>query len=319
MSDATNQAGATVPTSAETTTQTVVRITWIGVVVNVLLSALKFTVGVLGRSQAVVADAVHSVSDLSTDVAILFGVRYWSAPADDDHPYGHGRIETIVTALIGVTLATVGIGIGYQALLSLRAGAHPPPRGIAFIGAAVSILSKEILYRWTLVSGKRIKSSAVVANAWHHRSDAMSSIPVAIAVVLSVINPAWSFLDHVGALVVSILIVHAAWRIVKPALSELMDTGVSAVMREHIRVIITATPEVRATHAIRTRRAGPGIYVDVHVLVDGAMSVNRGHEISEIVEQRLLKECPDVADVVVHLEPFKQKPDARRREQSKVV
>ena len=164
------------------------KITWIGLIVNILLAAIKFTLGIVGRSHAVVADAVHSLSDLGTDFAILFGVKYWSKPADEDHPYGHRRIETFVTLLISCALLGVAVAIGYNALISLRDAHVRQPGWIAFYGALLSIVFKEVLYRWTFKVGKRAKSSAVLANAWHHRTDAFSSIPVAIAVAAAIFS-----------------------------------------------------------------------------------------------------------------------------------
>lgn len=279
------------------------RITVIGLIGNVGIAALKFIVGTVGASQAVVADAVHSLSDTVTDVAILLGLKYWSAPADERHPYGHGRIETLVTLALGVVLAVVAIGIGYRAMASVRE-AHPrQPEWIAFAGAALSIVFKEILYRWTVVVGRRVRSSAVIANAWHHRSDAFSSIPAALAVVVALTNPGLAFVDHIGAIIVSLIILHAAWRIVKPTLDELIDSGAPGPIRGQIQSLATSLRGVESVHAIRCRRSGSGLHVDLHVTVDGSISVQEGHRISEQVKKLLLEQGPDILDVVVHLEP----------------
>jgi cation diffusion facilitator family transporter len=280
------------------------RITWIGLLGNILLAGAKLAAGILGSSRAVVADAVHSIGDTSTDVAILIGVRYWSAPADDTHPHGHHRIETVITVSIGLSLAAVAVLLGHDALVSLReAPRHAPPRLIALVAALVSILGKEVLYRWTVAVGRQVQSTAVMANAWHHRSDALSSCPVAIAVGACLIDPAWAVLDHVGAAVVSIFILGAAWRIVRPALGELVDRGAPADVRQRVAEIAAETHRVREVHAIRTRYAGSRLRVDLHVTVDGTMTVREGHDVSEEVKQRLLAHGPDVIDVVVHLEP----------------
>jgi len=280
------------------------RITWIGLVGNVAMSALKFVVGIIGASQAVVADAVHSLSDMTTDVAILLGVRYWSNPPDEEHPYGHGRIETMVTLALGIVLAAVAFGICYNAIATVRIEHIRQPRRIAFIGAMASIVIKEILYRWTVAVGKRARSSAVIANAWHHRSDALSSIPAASAVVIALVNPDWAFVDHIGALVVSLFILHASWKIMKPAVEELADRGAPKHIKDSIEALVMAIDGVEAVHAIRTRRLGPSIHVDLHITVDGHMSVCQGHDISEAVKEQLLENGPDVIDVVVHLEPY---------------
>ena len=283
--------------------KSVQRVTVWGIVVNVLLSALKFSVGIIGNSQAVVADAIHSLSDTTTDLAVLFGVRFWTAPADDKHPYGHWRIETIITTVIGISLASVAGGICYKAVTSLHAQEAVSPHPVALIGAFASIISKEALYRWTLRVGRKTRSSAVIANAWHHRTDAISSIPAAAAVILARISPDWAFLDHVGAILVSLFVLHAAWRITRTAMADLIDKGASAPTKARIEEIAMGVEGVATVHAIRTRIMGPGIYLDLHVLVDGSLSVREGHDISENVKQALLHEGPEILDAVVHLEP----------------
>ena len=282
-------------------------ITLIGIVINIILSGLKFTAGILGSSRAVLADAVHSLSDMTTDMAILFGIKYWTAPADKNHPYGHWRIETMVTAFIGILLAGVAIGIGYRALINIRHEHLVQPGWIAFIGAFISILVKEILYQWTIAVGRKVQSSAVIANAWHHRSDALSSIPALLAVMIAIISPKWSFIDQFGAIIVSLFILHASGKIIKPALQELADTGVSADVHAKIQSLAKTTKGVLSVHAIRTRRIGGGIYIDLHIMVDGAMSVHQGHDISKAVKHRLLEKGPRIVDVMVHLEPYEKK------------
>jgi cation diffusion facilitator family transporter len=281
-------------------------VTWVGLGVNAALFVLKLTGGIVGASQAIVADAVHTLSDTSTDIAILVGVRYWLQPPDEGHPHGHRRIETVITTLIGLVLAAVAVGLTYNALATLRERDVTSPGWIAFAAGVLSIFTKELLYRWTFWVGKRIKSSAVVANAWHHRSDAFSSIPAALAVAGAAISRSWWFLDHVGAIVVSLFIVQAAWRIAWPALEQLVDTSASWNDRERIRTIALATDGVKTIHEVRTRHIGSGLEVDLHILVDGNMTVRQGHDISESVKERLLAEGPDVADVVVHLEPCEE-------------
>jgi len=279
------------------------KVTWFGLVVNLVLATLKFVVGYLGHSQAVVADAVHSVSDTATDIAVLLGVKYWSAPPDKDHPYGHWRIETIITGFIGLALAAVAVGIGYHAIASIKETHIARPTWIAIIGAGVSIIIKEILYHWNVRVGKRVRSSAVIANAWHHRSDALSSIPALIAVAVSVINPAWAFIDHIGAIVVSLFILKVSWDIVYPSIMKLSDKGVSAKEKYEIKQLALSIPGVKDAHEIRTRSAGKGLFVDLHILVDGNLSVYDGHTIAEKVRDILLKSGPDILDTVVHVEP----------------
>jgi cation diffusion facilitator family transporter len=288
------------------------RVTLWGLAVNLGLAVLKFVFGVLGASQALVADGVHSLSDMSTDLAVLVGARFWSAPADVDHPHGHGRIETLITSVIGIVLAGVGVGLAYRAILTLHVLiAHPgrlitTPGWSAFAVACAAIVAKEWLYRWTALVGKRIKSSAVIANAWHHRSDALSSLPVAVAVLGTRMQPSWVFLDHIATVLVAVLILHAAWRIVWPALRELIDVGAAREEREAMLGLVLATRGVQAVHKLRTRYVGPGLHVDLHVLVEPELSVRDGHAIAGVVKERLLEEGPDVVDVLVHVEPYEE-------------
>ncbi|MFC1815087.1 cation diffusion facilitator family transporter [Thermodesulfobacteriota bacterium] len=280
------------------------RITWIGLAVNLFLAILKFIVGTIGSSQAVVADAVHSLSDMATDIAVLFGVRFWTAPADDDHPYGHWRIETLVTVVIGISLVMVALGIGYKALTTIREVHLKQPGWIAIIGLLFSIFFKEALYHWTIRVGRLTQSSAVLANAWHHRSDAISSIPALIAVAAAIIHPSLAFIDHVGALVVAIIILKVSWGIIVPAFSELTDRGASEKDCNRIRAIAMGIYGVELVHAIRSRRSGSGFHVDLHVQVSGDIPVRKGHDISEMVKRELIENGPDIQDVVVHLEPY---------------
>lgn len=294
-------------TSSKHITQ-VRRVTWIGLVANLLLAGIKFLAGFLGKSQAVVADAVHSVSDSTTDLAILFGVRYWSAPADDDHPYGHWRIETLITVAIGIALGSVAIGLSVHALAGIRRGDQSHPEWIAFFGALLSIFVKEALFQWTRRVGRHVKSSAVMANAWHHRSDALSSIPAALAVIVAVVRPDLAFVDQVGALVVSVFILHAAYRILAPAFGDLIDSSAPESIQKRIHERVTSHDSVRSIADLRTRRVGPGFHVDFVIRVDGAMTVCQGHDICDEVTRQLLNSELDIIDVVVHLEPDESEP-----------
>ena len=279
------------------------RVTWAGLVINLLLAAFKFVCGLMGASQALIADSVHSLSDCSTDLAILIGVRYWCAPADADHPHGHRRIETVITVVIALILAAVAAAIAYKSLGTIKDRHATVPGWTALAAAVVSIAVKEGVYRRTMAVGRRIRSSAMIANAWHHRSDALSSVPVALAVIGARINPAWGFLDHVGAVVVSVFILGAAWRIGSPALKQLVDAGAPAKDLDQIIGIALSVEPVCHVHAVRTRYVGSRLAVDLHVKVDGNLTVREGHDISETVTQKLLAEGPDLVDVVVHLEP----------------
>jgi len=280
------------------------RVTWVGIVVNLGLVIVKFIVGFLGASQAVIADAVHSLSDMFTDFAVILGVKFWSAPPDEDHPYGHRRIEALITIVIGLAIAIVALGLAYKSLFTISAIHIKQTGWIAILGPALSIVFKEIMYRWTIIVGKQAKSKAVIANAWHHRSDALSSVPVLIAVAASALNPNWAFIDRIGAFIVSIFILKVSWDIISPSISELADRGASIKDREFIKKIAIGVNGVKDVHAIRTRKFGENLYVDLHILVDPEISVRSGHNISEQVKKELLINGPEILDVVVHLEPY---------------
>lgn len=275
----------------------------VALVINVTLSSFKLMAGIWGHSRAVVADAIHSLSDMATDVAVLVGSRLWSQPRDGDHPYGHGRIEIVVTAVIGLVLAAVAVGIGYEAVASIHERHAQTPGCIALIAAFVSIVVKEWLYRWTVGVGRRVRSSATVANAWHHRSDALSSIPAVLAVGVAMLLPAWQFIDHIGAVMVCLIILQAAYMIVRPALGQLIDTGLPAADRQAMLEAVLACPGVQVAHDLRTRDLGAGVAIDLHVEVEPALTVAEGHAIAEAVRRRLHEDFPDVVDVVVHVDP----------------
>lgn len=281
---------------------------WVGVVGNLGLAGFKLMAGIVGHSHAVVADAVHSVSDLVTDFAVIAGVHFWSKPADDDHPHGHQRIETLVTVAIGVVLALVAVGIGWNAVFESHSESEPTPTLVALVAAVVSIVTKEGLYRWTAVVGERAASPALVANAWHHRSDALSSVPAAAAVAVSLIDPRLAVVDRIGAVAVCLFILWAAWRIAQPALAQLIDTAAPAEERDRLERLALSVRGVRDAHAIRTRYVGSTLAVDLHVVVDPALSVEEGHAIGEAVKRRLLERGSKVGDVLVKVEPDVDQP-----------
>ncbi len=290
--------------SRDSVNRTILTVTWTGLVANLVLSVLKALGGWLGHSQALIADAVHSLSDLSTDLAIIIGVRFWSRPADESHPHGHRRLETMITLSIGILLFTVGGGLLWHAVTSMHIGARTPIGMPALLVAVISIISKEVLYRWTFSRGRKVRSMALMANAWHHRTDALSSIPVAIAVGVALVKPDWGFLDHVGAAVVSIFIFQAALKIILPSLNKLADASAPKELVESIETVASAYPGVRHVHNIRTRYIGcMDLAADFHIEVDGDLTVRDGHDISEKVRQNIIDKLDEVTDVVVHLEP----------------
>jgi len=279
-------------------------ITLVSMFNNLCLTGLKLTVGILGSSQAVIADAIHSLSDIATDLAVIFGVRYWSAPPDNDHPYGHRRIETIISTIIGIALVSVAIGLGMNAIDTLQTPGDRHTTWIAISGPIASVILKEIMYQWTIRVGNRLKSSAVKANAWHQRSDALSSIPALLAVAIATLKPEWAFVDAIGAIIISLFILKVAWDIIWPALTELTDRGASESDLALLKEIAQTVTGVKEVHGLRSRKLGSKIMVDLHVLVDPNISVRAGHDISEKVKEELIANGPDVFDVVVHLEPW---------------
>jgi len=278
---------------------------WVGLIVNLVLVVVKLAAGLLGNSQAVVADAIHSLTDTVTDIALILGVRYWSAPADEQHPHGHRRFETLITVFIGLTVATAAVGIGWDAIKSFGKPSHPPSV-IALAAAVLSIGIKETLYRWTLRIGRSTGSSAIIANAWHHRTDALSSVPVAIAVSVAMVDHRLAIVDQIGALVVAIFVLHAAIRIIRPALDQLADAGAPMAHRRELEQLAFDVDGVRAVHALRTRYVGSELAVDIHIEVDANLSVAEGFSIARQVKIDLLENGPMVADVVVQIEPHQE-------------
>jgi cation diffusion facilitator family transporter len=279
-------------------------ITWIGVIVNVFLSSLKITVGILGNSHAVFADGVHSLSDLATDFTVLVGVDVWMKKPDEEHPYGHGLIENFITLIVGIVLFFIGVLIGYRAIISLKDMAYHHPEWVAFWAAFLSIVFKEILYRKTMIVAKRIKSSALAANAWHHRTDALSSIPVVIAVCIAIVKPGWGFIDDIGAVIVSVFIIYAGLSIIKGPLDVFIGRGCEEKTKQNLYDIALSVKGVRSAHKLRTRIMGTHVLADLHILVDPNISVKQGHDISEEVKKELVKKIDDLVDVIVHIEPY---------------
>ena len=285
------------------TIRTVQFVTVVGMILNIVLVLAKAAGGWFFHSQTLLADAVHSLSDLVTDLAVIFGVKYWSAPPDSSHPYGHGRIETLVSAFIGVALAAVAVGLAWDAVATLRTGTEHGPAGFAFLIAVFSVISKEWIFRWTRAKARSVHSSAMEANAWHHRSDAISSIPAAIAIAVAFFFPKLHFVDSIGAILVSFFILHAAWKIILPTLQELSEAGVSREDQAKIYRMTAALPGIIGAHALRTRNAGGAIWADIHVIVDPDMTVREGHDLSHKVRDILVNSDLNIVDVVVHLEP----------------
>lgn len=279
------------------------QVTVAGLVINLILTTIKITAGILGNSQSVVADGIHSLSDSATDVAVLVGLKYWNQPPDSCHPYGHRRIETMVTVLIGIALALAGIFLGKEAVEKFRTGGYVVPAAVTLTVAIISVVTKELLFRWTYRVGERLKSPAMKANAWHHRTDSFSSIAVALAIGMALIDPKWALLDPVAALAVGAFILQAAYKIATPALRELADAGADEKDLKKIEQIVLRVEGVKSVHALRSRFHGAGLQVDLHIQIDGGLSVREGHVISGKAKRHLIEEGPDIVDVLVHIEP----------------
>ena len=285
------------------TAKVVSKVTWVGVGVNLVLSGIKLLFGLLFSSATLIADGIHSLSDLISDAAILIGVRFWSAAPDTNHPYGHGRIETLVTMLIAVIIGVVSFFIAKNAIY-LFSNPQSAPGLPAAIAAAISIVAKELLFQWTAKKAKQVSSSALYANAWHHRSDALSSIPAFLAILLAFLYPDVTFIDAIGAIIVAAMLFVMSLKLLIPALFQLSDAGATKDMYAKIHTIAASIPGVCDAHAIRSRQIGQGYFIDLHIEVDPMMNVLDAHEISEKVEQEIIRDSPNIVDVVVHIEPY---------------
>lgn len=294
----------------ETREQAIYKVTWIGFFVNVLLSVGKLIAGFVGRSGAMIADGVHSVSDFATDIVVLLFVRISAKPKDEDHDYGHGKYETLATVVIGVALAAVAIGIlvdsAERIAQVLRGESIARPGIVALVAAAVSIVAKEALYWYTMLTAKRVDSPALKANAWHHRSDAFSSIGTLIGIGGAYfLSEQWRVLDPIAAIVVGALIIKVAYDLVMPGLNELLERSLPKEQEDEIVALVLADKRLSDVHNLKTRRIGAGIAVELHVRVRGEMTVNESHAITRNIEQLLRQQYGDRTQVIIHIEPLK--------------
>lgn len=284
------------------------RVTWIGFFVNLVMSLLKLFAGIFGRSAAMVSDAIHSMSDLASDIVVLIGVRLGARPVDGSHDYGHGKFETLTAVIVGLMVLGAGAGIAFSgtaAILRAVKGLAPEAPGwIALAAALFSIVGKEILYQYTVRVGKRLVSQTLIANAWHHRSDAFSSVGTLAGIGGAlVLGGRWTILDPVAALIVSFFILRVGCKILKTGIQELLDASLPDAVEEEMDMLIRGVKGVRDLHKLRTRAIGANYAIDVHVLVDGAQSVTAGHAIASRVEQALRKRFGSGTFVSIHIEP----------------
>jgi cation diffusion facilitator family transporter len=276
------------------------RITSIGVGINLFLGIIKIIFGLIGHSQALFADGIHSLSDLLTDGLVLVATHFGSKDADSDHPYGHGRFETLGTIILASILLLAGAGIVYDAIHDLLAHENNSPSSYVLLIAFISVLTNEVFFRITLRVAKKISSGLLEANAWHHRSDAASSIVVLIGVGGALLG--YAYWDTAAACIVGLMIAKMAISLAWSGLRELVDTGVDESMQAQIQTVINQVKGVRALHQLRTRSMAGAIFVDAHVLVDPHLTVSEGHHIGSWVHHHLMKEIPAIRDVIVHID-----------------
>lgn len=286
------------------------QVTWAGSFVNFLLVVFKFIAGILGHSAAMIADAVHSLSDFATDIVVLIFTRISNKPQDKNHDYGHGKYETLATAIIGIVLFAVGAGICWNGLRAIQTvwqgGRLPVPGMLAFAGAIISIVSKELIYRYTIHVGRKINSSAVIANAWHHRSDAFSSIGTAMGIGGAIaLGESWSVLDPMAAVIVSFFIMKVSVQLLKPCVDELTEKSLPDEIENEICLIAENTPGVSAIHNLRTRRIGNHYAIEMHVRMDGHLTLYEAHAKASVIENKLKEKYGNETHVGIHVEPVK--------------
>lgn len=286
------------------------RVTIAGSIINILLLAFKFAAGILGHSAAMIADAIHSLTDFVTDAIVLIFVRLGSKPTDHDHDYGHGKYETLASAIIGVSLLVVGMMICYSGVTkTYHAMCGEPlqqPGFIALAAAVASVVLKEWAYRFTVRVGRRCHSEAVVANAWHHRSDALSSVGTTVGIGGAIVlGEKWAVLDPLTAIVVSFFIMKAAWSVLSKAVDELTDGSLPKETEDEIEKIVSEDKDVSVVHNLCTRRIGNRIAIEMHVRMPGETSLYVAHHHATEIEQQLKQRFGADTHISIHLEPVK--------------
>ena len=287
------------------------KVTLLGSVGNAVLVIIKFIAGILGRSSAMVADAVHSLSDFLTDIIVLVFVGISARPQDRSHDYGHGKFETLATLFIGLALIGAAIGIIVSGALKLAAwlkGANlSAPRSLALWVAVLSILIKELMFRYTEKKGRELTSPALTANAWHHRSDALSSIAAAIGIGGALLlGGRWTVLDPLASIVVGAMLLKVAWDIMKPCLGELTDESLPEKTEDEIMGIVNSFPGITEPHNLRTRRIGNRVAIEAHIRMDGSLSLLQAHELTSEIERKLKERFGSETIVTLHMEPTKE-------------
>ncbi len=292
------------PTSAVDRAAAASRSTWVSVAVNVVFTTIQITVGVMAKSQALVADGIHSLSDLVADFVVLFANHHSKKDADEDHPYGHQRFETAASLVLGVLLLVVGVGMLWSAVRKLESPETVPQvHVIALWVAGVALVSKELLFRYMLAVAKQVKSGMLVANAWHARSDAASSLVVGLGIVGNLAG--YPILDPIAALIVGFMVAKMGWGFGWDALHDLMDRAVDEQEVQAIRQTLAETPGISGVHDVRTRKMGDMIVVDAHLEVDASITVEEGHDIAVVARQRVMQRHR-VLNLMTHVDPWKR-------------
>lgn len=284
------------------------KVTLVGGVVNMLLLAFKFVAGVVGHSSAMIADAVHSLSDFVTDLIVLVFVKISNKPQDKSHDYGHGKYETLALTIIGIALMAVAIGILVKGALKIVSWINgdtlESPGMLAFWAAIVSIVLKEAVYRYSIIKAKKLNSKAVEANAWHHRSDALSSIGTAVGIGGAIFfGQRWAILDPIASVVVGAFIVKVAFELLKNGIGDLMEQSLPDQVEDEILQMVAALPGVSHPHALRTRRIGNHYAIELHILMDGNLTLKEAHDKASEVEDLLRQHYGEETHVAVHVEP----------------
>lgn len=282
-----------------------IRGAWVGIIVNLSLSIVKFWAGFAGNSNALVVDAIHTASDIFSSIVVLIGMKIGLLPADAQHPYGHGRAESIAGKTVAILLIVVGANLIWNSALNILSGQLQVPEVFTLWIVVLSIVVKEILFRYKAYWGKKINSSSLLADAWHHRSDALSSVAVLVGIGGAIIGGIkWSFLDQAAAIVVSIFILKIGLKIFKETAMELMDSMPDAQIIEKIKELARKIKGVKDVETLRARKSGLGLLVDIHVEVEKTMTVEESHTIAKKVKEKITSEMDEVKEVLVHIEPY---------------
>ncbi len=292
----------------ETSNARIRAVTNLGIAVNIILAVIKVAVGFLAGSIALITDGIHSISDMATDFAVLFGIHYGSKQPDSKHPYGHGRVETFSAAFISLVLIIVGAGMIFYAGSDIAKGHVASPNIAVLIVAVISIVSKEFIYKITKSVAIKSHSPVLYANAWHHRSDALSSIAVAIGFIS--LKFGFEYGDQIAAVAVGIMIILVGARVISDCLNEIFERAVDSDTIEQIKQIIASKQQIRQWHRLRTRTVGREIFLDLHILVDPDLTITDAHEIAEALETALHEQITRPVNITVHIEP--DKPELRK-------